>query len=168
MQRSEIAEALTGYAPTEEDLEGLRKWFETYDALAAEPTDEGVERMADLAVFPLNLVTDGSGGDGWTGQWDRAEYVRTMRAVMGGASGGGDTAGGTGGELRFESTRTPFFLTPRIAVVFTEATMTTGDGEEHRLNYADVLVRRGDTWAFQTMIQGGWADMLEGGDGGAR
>ncbi|GAA2418420.1 hypothetical protein GCM10010420_56140 [Streptomyces glaucosporus] len=151
MERSEIAENLTGYTPTEEDLRSLEKWFETYDAYSSAPTPENVERMADMAVFPLNLVTDGSDGDAWTGQWDRGQYVRTMNAVMGGAGGEG---------VRFESVRTPFLLSPSLAVVFTSSVMTTDGGEEHRMHYADVLVRKDGVWSFQTMIQGGWADML--------
>ncbi|GAA2450165.1 nuclear transport factor 2 family protein [Streptomyces macrosporus] len=153
MQRSEIAETLTGYTPGEEDLRSLAEWFETYDAYSSAPTPENVERMAGLAVFPLNLVTDGSDGDAWAGQWDRGRYVETMNAVMGGAGGE---------DVRFESVRTPFFLSPSLAVVFTSSVMTTGDGEEHRMHYADILVRRDGVWAFQTMIQGGWADMLKG------
>lgn len=152
MRRSEIAEALTGHTPTEEDLRGLAEWFETYDAHSSAPTPENVERMADMAVFPLNLVTDGSDGNARTGQWDRERYVATMNAVMG---GGGEQ------DVRFESVRTPFFLSSSVAVVFTSAVMTTGDGEEHRVNYADVLVRRDGVWSFQTMIQSGWAEMME-------
>ena len=153
MQRSEIAESLTGYTPSEEDLRSLEEWFETYDAHSSAPTPENVERMADMAAFPLNLVTDGSDGDGWTGQWDRAEYTGAMNAVMGGAEGG---------DLAFESVRTPFFLSPSLAVVFTAATMTAADGGKQTMHYADILVRKGGTWYFQTMIQGGWADMLKG------
>ncbi|MEE1941037.1 nuclear transport factor 2 family protein [Streptomyces sp. TRM 70361] len=146
----ETAAALTGYTPTEEDLRGLREWFETYDARSADPTPENVERMADMAVFPLNLVTDGSDGEPWTGQWDRERYVRTMNAVLGGT---------TGGDLSFESVRTPLFLSPSMVVVFSSSVMRAG-GEEHRMNYADILVRQEGRWVFQTMAQRGWADML--------
>ena len=41
----------------------------------------------------------------------------------------------------------------------TDSTMTAGD-EKRELRYADILIRRGGTWAFQTMIQGGWGDNL--------
>jgi hypothetical protein len=151
LQHTETAAALTGYTPTEEDLRSLQEWFAAYDAHSSSPTPENVERMADMAVFPLNLVTDGSDGDGWTGQWDRRRYVGTMNAVMGGEGGG---------EVRFESARTPFFLSSSLVVVFTDSVMTAG-GEEHRMRYADILVRRGGVWRFQTMVQSGWADMLE-------
>ncbi|MGY1454421.1 nuclear transport factor 2 family protein [Streptomyces sp. SS8] len=152
LQNTETAAALTGYTPTEEDLRSLEEWFASYDELASCPTPENIERMADMAVFPLNLVTDGSDGDGRTAQWDRRRYTGTMNAVMGGA---GD------GEVRFESARTPFFLSSCLVVVFTDSVMTAG-GEEHRMRYADILVRRGGVWRFQTMVQSGWAEMLEG------
>ncbi len=137
----------TGYTPTAEDRESLQAWFADYDALSAR---REVERMADLAVFPLNLVSDDSAGDGRVAQWDRAEFVETMTRVMS-ESGAGD--------ITFESTRTPVFISPAIAVVFTDATMTT-DGTTHQLRYADIMVRRGGSWAFQTMIQSGWGDAL--------
>ncbi|UFQ18041.1 MULTISPECIES: nuclear transport factor 2 family protein [Streptomyces] len=136
----------TGYMPTAEDRASLDAWFAAYDGHSAK---RDVERMADLAVFPLNLVSDDSAGDGRAAQWDREQFVRTMTQVMG--DGGEDIA--------FESTRTPVFLSPAMAVVFTDSVMTAG-GETRRLRYADVLIRRGGAWAFQTMIQGGWGDNL--------
>ncbi|KUH36629.1 MULTISPECIES: DUF4440 domain-containing protein [Streptomyces] len=136
----------TGYAPTPEDRASLDAWFAEYDARSAR---RDVEGMADLAVFPLNLVSDDSAGDGRSAQWDREQFVATMTHVMG---DGGD-------DITFESTRTPVFLSPAMAVVFTDSTMTAG-GTTRRLRYADVLVRRRGAWAFQTMIQGGWGDNL--------
>ncbi|WP_240957522.1 nuclear transport factor 2 family protein [Streptomyces barkulensis] len=150
-KNTEIAAALTGYTPTEEELRSVEEWFASYDELASRPTPENIERMADMAVFPLNLVTDGSDGDARTDQWDRRRYTGTMSAVMGGAEDEG---------VRFESARTPFFLSSCLVVVFTDSVMTAG-GEEHRMRYADVLVRRGGVWRFQTMIQSGWAEMME-------
>ena len=105
--------------------------------------------MADLAVFPLNLVSDDAAGDGRSAQWDREQFVATMTHVM----GRGDD------DITFESTRTPVFLSPAMAVVFTDSVMTA-NGETQQLRYADILIRRGGSWAFQTMIQGGWGDNL--------
>ncbi|MET7356922.1 DUF4440 domain-containing protein [Streptomyces sp. NPDC005562] len=136
----------TGYVPTAEDRASLTAWFAEYDAHSAR---RDVERMADLAVFPLNLVSDDAAGDGRSAQWDREQFVATMTHVMG--SGGDD--------ITFESTRTPVFLSPAMAVVFTDSVMTA-NGETQQLRYADVLIRRGGSWAFQTMIQGGWGDNL--------
>ncbi|MDT9683225.1 nuclear transport factor 2 family protein [Streptomyces sp. TRM76323] len=136
----------TGYVPTAEDRAGLDAWFAEYDARSAR---RDVAGMADMAVFPLSLVSDDSAGEGRTAQWDRERFVATMTGVMG--DGAGDIA--------FESTRTPVFLSPALAVVFTDSTMTA-DGETRRLRYADVLVKRDGAWAFQTMIQGGWGDTL--------
>lgn len=135
-----------GFVPSAEDRASLDAWFAEYDAASAR---RDVERMADMAVFPLNLVSDDASGNGRTAQWDRARFVETMTQVM-----------GTGDEtIAFESTRTPVFLSASMAVVFTDSTMTAG-GEKQRLRYADILVRRDGKWAFQTMMQSGWGDAL--------
>ncbi|WP_320775005.1 nuclear transport factor 2 family protein [Streptomyces sp. CRN 30] len=145
----------TGHAPTEEDRASLDAWFAEYDAHSAR---RDVERMADLAVFPLNLVSDDAAGDGRAAQWDRARFVEVMTRVMQG--GDEEAKEGNGEDITFESTRTPVFLSPAMAVVFTDSTTTTADGHSQRLRYADVLVRRDGRWAFQTMLQGGWGDQL--------
>ncbi|MFD7691212.1 DUF4440 domain-containing protein [Streptomyces sp. NPDC059781] len=136
----------TGYTPTAEDRASLDAWFAEYDAASGK---RDVERMADLAVFPLNLVSDDSAGDGRSAQWDREQFVAVMTRVMGEGSQ----------DITFESTRTPVFLSPSMAVVLTDSTMTT-DGESQQLRYADILLRRDGKWAFQTMLQGGWGDNL--------
>ncbi|MEU3447077.1 nuclear transport factor 2 family protein [Streptomyces thermolilacinus] len=136
----------TGYVPTAEDRASLDAWFAEYDARSAR---RDVAGMADMAVFPLNLVSDDEAGDGRSAQWDRERFVAVMTGVMGEGSE----------DITFESTRTPVFLSPSLAVVFTDSTMTAGE-EKRELRYADILIRRGGTWAFQTMIQGGWGDNL--------
>ncbi|MEF3116634.1 nuclear transport factor 2 family protein [Streptomyces chrestomyceticus] len=136
----------TGYVPTDEDRASLDAWFAEYDARSAK---RDVERMAEMAVFPLNLVSDDSAGDGRSAQWSREQYVATMTHVMGEGSE----------DITFTSTRTPVFLSPSMAVVFTDSTMTQ-EGRSQQLRYADVLIRRDGKWAFQTMIQGGWGDNL--------
>ncbi|WP_327326079.1 nuclear transport factor 2 family protein [Streptomyces sp. NBC_01210] len=136
----------TGYTPTPEELASIEAWFAAYDAHSAK---REVERMADLAVFPLNLVSDDSAGNGASAQWDRQQFIEAMGQVMGDGSD----------DITFESTRTPVFLSPAMAVVFTDSTMTM-DGQTQQLRYADILIRRDGTWAFQTMLQGGWGDNL--------
>ncbi|MGW1491659.1 DUF4440 domain-containing protein [Streptomyces sp. NPDC002402] len=136
----------TGYTPTDEELASIQDWFAAYDAHSAK---REVERMADLAVFPLNLVSDDSAGNGASAQWDRRQFIETMTQVMGQGSD----------DIAFESTRTPVFLSPAMAVVFTDSTMTM-DGRTQQLRYADVLIRRDGQWAFQTMLQSGWGDNL--------
>jgi len=135
-----------GYVPTAEDRASLEAWFAEYDAQSAK---RDVQHMADMAVFPLNLVSDDAAGNARSAQWDREQYIATMTQVMGDGSE----------DISFESTRTPVFLSPAMAVVFSDSTMTMG-GETRQLRYADILVRRDGTWAFQTMIQGGWGDNL--------
>ncbi|MEO3976192.1 nuclear transport factor 2 family protein [Streptomyces sp. CAU 1734] len=136
----------TGYTPTAEDRKSLDAWFAAYDEAGGA---RRIERMADMAVFPLNLVSDDSAGNGRSAQWDRERFVETMTQVM----GEGDQ------DITFESERTPVFLSAAMAVVFTDSVMTAG-GETRRLRYADILLRRDGVWAFQTMIQGGWGDNL--------
>ncbi|MER7820539.1 nuclear transport factor 2 family protein [Streptomyces sp. NPDC096153] len=136
----------TGYLPTSDELASIEAWFAEYDAAAAR---RDIERMADLAVFPLNLVSDDSAGSGASAQWDREQFVRTMTHVMGGGSE----------DITFASVRTPVFLGPAMAVVFTDSTMTAG-GTTQQLRYADVLIKRDGQWAFQTMLQSGWGDDL--------
>lgn len=136
----------TGYTPTAEELASIQEWFAAYDAHSAK---REVERMADLVVFPLNLVSDDSAGNGASAQWDRAQFIETIGQVMGGGSD----------DITFESTRTPVFLSPAMVVVFTDSTMTM-DGQTQQLRYADILIRRDGKWAFQTMLQGGWGDNL--------
>lgn len=136
----------TGYVPTDEDRAGLDAWFAEYDARSAK---RDIGAMAGMAVFPLNLVSDDSAGEGRSAQWDREQFVATMTQVMG--EGNED--------ITFASTRTPVFLSPSMAVVFTDSTMTQ-EGRSRQLRYADILIRRDGKWAFQTMIQGGWGDNL--------
>lgn len=131
------------YAPDAATLAALDTWFQRYDAYAAAGDVAGT---ASLAMFPLNTVTDDSAGEGSARQLDREEYL----SVMGGALDGS-------GELTMDSRRTPYLLTPSLAVVFTEAEFTV-DGERRQVRYADVLVRTGGEWRFQTMVQGGWGD----------
>ncbi|SCK42684.1 hypothetical protein [Streptomyces sp. WMMB 322] len=142
----------TSSTATEQDHRDLEAWFARYDAHAAKAD---VEAMASMALFPLNLVTDGADpGSGVARQWSREEFVRTMSAVMG--EGGGE-------EVHFDSRRSPHFLSRSLAVVFTESTMTAGS-QTQSMNYADILVKRDGEWYFQTMIQGGWAAALTGGE----
>ncbi|MBB2912175.1 hypothetical protein FHS43_003455 [Streptosporangium becharense] len=172
------------FTPTAEDLASVEAWFAEYDAHSAKVD---VERMADMAMFPLNVVTDSPGGDGLAAQWTREQFMRTMAQAMGGAetgdgetgrgetgggetgrgeTGGGETGGGEtresetgGGEtggMEMTSTRTPHFLTGNLVVVVTDATVTM-NGQTYDMRYADLLVKSGGRWVFQTMVQGGWA-----------
>jgi len=134
------------YVPTDEDRASVEAWFAEYDALAAKAE---IERLADMAVFPLNVVSDDSRGDGVAAQWSREQYLETMAQVMGGGAE----------DFRMESTRTPYFLSASLVLVITEATMTWQGGGE-RVRYADLLIKQDGKWRFQTMVQSGWGDNL--------
>ncbi len=130
-----------GFVPEADDLAALDEWFRRYDALAAAGDAEGT---AELAMFPLNTVTDDAAGEGSARQLTRPEYLEMMRGVL-----------GAGGDVTMESRRTPYFLTASLVVVFTDAEFTI-DGATQRVRYADLLVKSGGQWRFQTMVQGGW------------
>ncbi|GAA0588593.1 nuclear transport factor 2 family protein [Kribbella sandramycini] len=119
----------------------VREWFERYDALAAARDYEG---MADLALFPLNEVSDDGKGNGSATQIDRAAYLAQMEQVMGG-----------GGEFSFDVTRTPHFLSDALVFVITDGTMTY-EGQTQPVRYGDLLVKVDGGWRFQSMVQGGW------------
>ena len=141
--------SITGYVPTEAEVDDIRDWFERYDAHSATGR---LEQMAAMADFPINLVTDGSKGDAWSGQWNREEFLAVMAKAVGDGSQ----------EMVFTSTRVPHFLTAAMVIVFTDATVRAA-GQSHRMRYADILVKKDGRWLFQTMAQGGWADMLTAG-----
>ncbi|TMR98819.1 nuclear transport factor 2 family protein [Nonomuraea basaltis] len=130
------------YQPGNEELKSVEEWFTEYDTLAEQGA---IERLADLAVFPMNLATDVPEGYATVRQWTRPEYIEAMKDAMGSGTAG----------LELESKRTPHFLSPNLVVVETEATMTI-EGRRQSMHYADLLVRTEDGWAFQTMIQAGW------------
>lgn len=121
--------------PTDDDVAGVLAWFEQWDALA---TAKDVEAMADMALFPVNAVTDGSAQS-----WDRARFLHDMAASLG------------DGDVRMESVRTPVFVNADLVFVITDATITAGDFSQV-VRYGDLLVKTGGRWLFQTMAQGGW------------
>lgn len=130
-----------GFVPSEEDVSSVLEWFARYDAHALEAD---VERMADMALFPLNSVTDDESGNGSAEISDRDEYVRQMREVLDGTA-----------DVSMESTRTPHFLNENLVFVVTDGTITA-NGDTHTVRYGDLLVKVEGDWRFQTMVQGGW------------
>ncbi|MCE6996667.1 nuclear transport factor 2 family protein [Saccharothrix sp. S26] len=124
-----------GFTPTDEDVAGVLAWFEQWDALAVA---KDVEAMADMALFPVNAVTDGSAQS-----WDRARFLTDMAATLG------------DGDVHMESVRTPVFINADLVFVVTDATITAGDFSQV-VRYGDLLVKADGKWLFQTMVQGGW------------
>ncbi|ADB31577.1 conserved hypothetical protein [Kribbella flavida DSM 17836] len=131
-----------GFVPSEADVASVLQWFERFDALAAAQDYEG---MADVAVFPLNEVTDDGKGNGKAEQLGRESYVAQMAQVMGGA-----------GDVQLSTTRTPHFLSDSLVFVISDGTMTY-EGHVTPIRYGDLLIRIDGEWKFQTMVQGGWA-----------
>ena len=76
----EVAPVTEPYVPTDGDRASVEAWFREYDALAAKVD---IEKLADLAVFPLNVVSDDSSGDAAAAQWTREQYMETMAQVDG-------------------------------------------------------------------------------------
>lgn len=116
-------------------------WFDRYDSLVGRGD---VEAMADMAVFPLNEITDDADGFGIVGTCDRARFLDQMRAAV-----------GDGGDVTMESTRHPIFLSPSLCFVVTDAAITVGGGTQ-RMTYGDLLIRTREGWRFQTMVAAGF------------
>lgn len=141
---SDVPPAAAGYAASDAEIREILDWFDRYDALVAAGD---LEAMADQAVFPINEVTD-SGGFGIAAPCDRERFLEQMRDAVGGA-----------GEVSMESARHPVFLSPALAFVVTDATITVG-GDAHHLRYGDLLIRTPDGWRFQTMVAGGFGEQM--------
>ncbi len=131
-----------GFVPSDEDTASVLAWFAEWDVLAAEAK---IDQMADLAMFPVNTVTTNGAGEGFAEPWDREKFLAQMGEAVGG-----------GGDVSMESVRTPHFISADLVFVITDAKITMGDQVVHA-RYGDLLVRSGGKWAFQTMVQGGWA-----------
>ncbi|MGI5211744.1 DUF4440 domain-containing protein [Plantactinospora sp. CA-290183] len=134
----------TGFTPTDEQVQGLLDWFAEYDAHVVEGD---VEAMAEMALFPLVVMTNDSAGECVAQEWDRATFVRAMSMATGEAT------------PRLENHRAPVFLGPDLAVVTTNTTATTGD-EVAYMRYVDIMAKAGGRWRFKSMVQAGWGDMM--------
>ena len=134
-----------GYEATEAEVGEVLAWFERYDALVAAGD---LEAMADMAMFPINEVTDDAAGHGIAAPCERERFLAQMRDAVGGA-----------GEVSSRSTRHPVFLAAGLVFVVTDAEITAG-GETHHLRYGDLLVRTGEGFRFQTMVAGGWGAQI--------
>ncbi|GAA0925017.1 nuclear transport factor 2 family protein [Nonomuraea longicatena] len=130
--------AFTTYTPTDADVRSVLDWFGRYDALVRKGE---VESMADMAMFPLNNVTDDAEGNGKATPGTREEFVRDMAQIV--------------SDVEIHSTRTPHFLSASLVFVVTEAYFTV-EGQTQHMRYGDLLVKNGGVWYFQTMVQGGW------------
>ena len=138
----------THFAPTTHDTETLLAWFDRYDGHVRR---NDLEAMADMALFPLVVMTNDSAGECVTQEWDRNTFVQAMD--MGAV--GSDPA-----SVQFDNHRTPVFLNRDLAVVVTDSTVTT-DGQARHMRYVDVMAKTGGDWRFKSMIQAGWGDMLK-------
>lgn len=128
------------WTPSAADRAEIDDWFAGYERLVAA---RDFDAMADMAVFPLNEVTDDGAGNGSATQCSRAEFVAQMAEVM------------SGPDVDMASTRTAHFLSAALVFVVTDAVVTHA-GDSRPIRYGDLLVRSGGSWRFQTMVQGGW------------
>lgn len=133
-----IPSTARGFTPSDDDVESVLAWFGRYDALV-EAKDVGA--MADMAMFPLNEVTDGHAA-----ACDRATFVAQMTEQVGGTE-----------DIVMESVRTPHFVDANLVFVITDAAITAG-GQTQQVRYGDLLVKCDGQWKFQTMVQGGWGE----------
>ncbi|ATE53325.1 hypothetical protein [Actinosynnema pretiosum] len=123
------------FTPSDEDITSVLDWFARWDALCAE---RDLEALADMAMFPVNAVTDGSAES-----WDRERFLRDFGAALG------------DGGVELRSTRSPLFLGPDLVFVVTDAEFGSG-AEAGSMRYGDLLVRKDGRWLYQTMAQAGW------------
>lgn len=135
---------LAGPAATPDLIQEVLDWFERYDRLVA---SRNLDAMADMAVFPLNEVTDDANGHGMAGLLDRSQYLAQMTEVI------------SNEDVTTESTRRPIFLSPALCFVVTDAAFTV-NGATQRMRYGDLLIRTAEGWRFQTMVAGGWHDQM--------
>lgn len=135
------------FTPTADDTRSLLGWFDAYDGHVRR---NDVEAMADMALFPLVVMTNDSAGECVTQEWDRDTFVQAM---------GMNTDGSDLSAIEFDNRRQPVFLNSDLAVVVTDSTVTAA-GETRQMRYVDVLARTGGKWRFKSMIQAGWGDML--------
>ncbi|HYN95641.1 MAG TPA: hypothetical protein VES42_17480 [Pilimelia sp.] len=133
------------FAPTAQDTAGLLAWFDRYDAHAGR---NETEAMADMAIFPLTVMTNDSAGEYVAQQWDRATFVQAM------------DLGADAGSIELANHRQPVFLNGDLAVVVTDSAVTVA-GQTQHMRYVDVLGKAGGEWKFTSMMQSGWGDMLK-------
>lgn len=138
----------TQFTPTAADTESLLAWFDRYDNHVRR---NDTEAMADMALFPLVVMTNDSAGECVTQEWDRATFVQSMDM----SADGSDPA-----SIQIDNDRRPTFLNSDIAVVITDSTVTAG-GDTQYMRYVDVMAKTGGEWRFKSMIQAGWGDMLK-------
>ena len=132
----------TPFTPAAGDVRTLLDWYDRYDAHARR---HDIEAMADMALFPLVVMTNDSAGECVAQEWDRETFVQAMDTGTSSAD--------------IANRREPVFLGGDLAVVVTDATVTE-DGQVRHMRYVDVMARSGGEWRFKSMIQSGWGDML--------
>lgn len=139
---------MSTFKPSEKDIKHLLDWFETYqNHILANDLDA----MADMAIFPLVVMTNDSEGNAVTQEWDRETFKQALDL----AAQGVDPA-----TITITNERQPFFLNENLAIVITDA-KTTIAGETQPSRYADIMFKKDGEWKYKSMIQSGWGDMLK-------
>jgi hypothetical protein len=138
----------SGFTPSEQDTQSQLEWFAQYDThVQRNETDA----MADMALFPIIVMTNDSAGDCVTQEWDRETFVQAMAM---------NTDGADPSDMELKNEREPVFLNSDLAIVVTNATVTT-NGEQQHMRYVDIMAKKDGQWRFKSMIQAGWGDMLK-------
>jgi hypothetical protein len=135
------AAAAIGSFDHDEARSEVLSWFARYDRLV-ESGD--LDAMADMAVFPLNEVTDDTDGFGVVALCDRERFLLQMEGAIGGA-----------GQVSMESVRHPHFISRSLCFVITDAAITA-HGQTQQMRYGDLLIRTPTGWQFQTMVASGY------------
>lgn len=147
MDQQPYIPALT-FTPTEKDVQHLLEWFDEYQKHVLK---NDLDAMADMAIFPLIVITDDSEGNAVSQEWDRQAFKQALDLEAQGV----DPA-----TITITNKRTPFFLNENLAIVITDA-VTTVAGESQPSRYADIMFKKDGEWKYKSMIQSGWGDMLK-------
>ena len=136
------------FQPSEKNMKSLMDWFAKYDGHVLK---NELDRMADMAFFPIIVMTDDSAGNCVTQNWDRDTFKQAMDL----AAQGVDVT-----TLKIQNHRNPTFLSENLAVVVTDAVTTVGETTQQS-RYVDIMVKQNGEWKYKSMAQAGWGDMLK-------
>lgn len=136
------------FIPSEQDLKELSEWFAKYESHVLK---NELDNMADMAVFPLVVITDDPKGNCVSQAWDTTTFKQAMDL---------NAQGVDLSTVKIENERNPIFLSQNLAVVITD-TVTTIAGKPEQSRYADIMVKADGQWKYKSMIQSNWGDMLK-------
>jgi hypothetical protein len=129
---------------TKPDKKGVEDLFKAMET-AMKAGD--VNAAADLVDFPVIMLSDDSTGAPQHFNATREQWVGMMGPMMGGMK-----------DVKFNSKRTPTFLSDTLAVVIEDISMSAGK-TKGKWKSMSVVAQRDGKWKFKEMSEAGWGDM---------